>query len=68
MSCNEYIGTFNKLMSARSYAFNYFEIMTLKSFKKSYMFKRGCALSTLCIFKHKEHIKYSRFILMDFKY
>jgi len=66
MSCDEYIEIFNKLMSARSYTFYYFEVMTLKSFKNSYMFKRGCALSTLCIFKHKENIKYSRFILMDF--
>jgi len=31
------------------------------------MFKRGGALSTLCIFKLKGNIKYSRLILMDFK-
>ena len=57
MSYDDYIGIFNMLMSGRSYAFNYFEIMALKSFKDSYMLKSGCALSTLCIFKHKENIK-----------
>jgi len=66
ISCDEYIENFNKLMSARSCAFNYIEKVALKSFKNSYMFKRGGALSTMGIFKPKRNIKYSWLILMDF--
>jgi len=66
MSYDERIEIFNKIMSVRSYAFNCFEKMTLKSFKNSYTFNRGGALSTLSIFKLTRNIKYSRLILMDF--
>jgi len=66
MSCDEYIEIFIKLMSARSYAFNWFEKKALKSFKNSYIFKRGGTLSTLGIFKPKENAKYSRLVFMDF--
>ena len=65
MSCDEFIEIFNKLMTAKSYAFILFEKKTLKSFKNSYMFKRDGALSTLGIFKHKGVIKYLNLILMD---
>ena len=49
MSCDKYIKIFNKLIKARSYAFNWFEEKALKSIKNSYMFKRGGALNTLGI-------------------
>ena len=52
-------------MILRSCAFNWFKKKALKSFKSSYMFKRGGVLSTLGIFKPKKNIKYSRLILMD---
>ena len=53
MSCDEYIEIFNKLMSARSYAFNWVGKKTLKSFKNSCIFKGCDTLSTLGIFKPK---------------
>ena len=53
-------------MSARSYVLNWFEKKDIKSFKNSYMFKKGHALSTLSIFISKGNIKYSRLIFMDF--
>jgi len=40
--------------------------MTSKSFKNSYVFKRGDTLSTLGIFKTKGNIKHLRLMLMDF--
>ena len=52
-SRNEYIESFNKLMSARSYVFNCLDKKALKSFKKSYLFKRDGGLSTLGIFEPK---------------
>ena len=62
-SCDEYIAIFNKPLSARPYAFNWFEKKALKSFKNSYMFKRGGALDTLGIFKPKENLKSLRLII-----
>ena len=66
MSCDEHIEIFNKLMNARSYAFNWFEKKILKSFKNSYMFKRGGMLSTLDIFKPKGNVKCSRLVFTVF--
>ena len=67
MSYDEYIEIFNKLMNARSYVFNWFEKKALKSFKNSYIFRRGGAFGTLGIFKAKGNVKYLMLMLMDFR-
>ena len=56
---------FNKLMSARSCTFNYFEKIVPKGFKDSHVFTRGGARSTLGIFKPNGNIKYSRWVLIE---
>jgi len=66
ISCDKYIEIFNKLMSARFYAFNFFEKKIHKGFKNSYMFKRHESFNTLGLFKPKRNIKYSGLILMGF--
>jgi len=66
MSFDEYIKILNKLMSVKPYVFNCFDKKALNSFKNSYMFKRGGALSTLAIFKPKGTVKYLRLMFMDF--
>jgi len=65
MSYNEYIKIFNKLMSARPYACNWFEKKALKTFRNSYMFKRDGDPNTLGIFKPKENVKNSSLVFMD---
>ena len=65
MNCDNYLGIFNKVMSGRSYAVNYFQKRLTKSFKNSYMFKRRGVLSIFGILKTKRFIKYSRLVSMD---
>ena len=59
MIYDEYIDIFNKLMSATSYAFNYFKKRAPRSFINSYMFKRGGVFGTLGICILKWTINYS---------
>jgi len=67
MSCDEYIMIFNKLISAASYAFNYFEKVAPKSFRNSYMYKRSGVFSIFGYFQIQRGIKYSRLVSVDFK-
>jgi len=47
LSCDDYIGVFNKLMGAGTYCFEYSRRPSLKIFNNLYMFKKGGVESTL---------------------
>ena len=69
MSCDEYIEIFNNSMSTRSRAFNYLEKRPPRSFKNSYIFKKGGVLVEFLAHwvlqtKRKYH---SWLVSMDFK-